>query len=463
MGWAKAAAIAVGVMLMIGLILYSVEQFQARIAKLRGVEAPKRRSFQIPWNLIQNGVMMSIALAAPLIALRIYWDRTRLFGVIRVEDFQRHLLLFGPTGSGKTSTALKAVERGLRRGIPAEILDWKGEYATKFRGATVIRKVKLLEPPDWGNVQSHVLVVIDILRDVLDLSEPMSYMLYEELTKMYEQRSASFTTLLEQLKYRRATALAQRFRAEANIAEALIRRILPLVLDEARDAENLRGSDKVVIYDLSQLPTYQLKTLYAEIILWRLYNEALKAGSGSLSLKKLIIAEESQNYVRPRRAERQPSIGERMVNELRSYGYGFILIAPDPSQLPYHMARDAGAVISIGYQGLPGVVAELLSYYRYADIKKLLKTTSKPRTYVYYNGRLYIKGVPKPYKSAIDLGVQAVPERAATEEVEERPVEKPLVLEEEEPEPIGGADHPSNSLTPGGGSRDMGRIGEGRL
>ena len=373
------------------------------------------------------------------------------------------MLIFGPTGSGKTSTALKAVENSLRKGIPVEILDWKGEYATKFRGATVIRKVKLLEPPDWSNVQSHVLVVIDILRDVLDLSEPMSYMLYEELTKMYEQRSASFNALLEQLKYRRATALAQRFRAEANIAEALIRRILPLVLDEARDAENLRGSDKVVIYDLSQLPTYQLKTLYAEIILWRLYNEAIRSGSGSLSLRKLIVAEESQNYVRPRRAERQPSIGERMVNELRSYGYGFILIAPDPSQLPYHMARDAGAVISIGYQGLPGVVAELLSYYRYADIKKLLKTTSKPRTYVYYNGRLYIKGVPKPYKSAIDLGVQAVPERAATEEVEERPVEKPLVLEEEEPEPIGGADHPSNSLTPGGGSRDMGRIGEGRL
>jgi len=66
------------------------------------------------------------------------------------KDFQRHVLIFGPTGSGKTSTALKAVENSLRKGIPVEILDWKGEYATKFRGATVIRKVKLLEPPDWG-------------------------------------------------------------------------------------------------------------------------------------------------------------------------------------------------------------------------------------------------------------------------------------------------------------------------
>ena len=440
----RGLAVFICIILLIYTAYWGVNQMRLRIAKLTGrrVEEVKPPIPTIPIELVTYAAVLGFAAVGGFMAVSALRSRGRLFGVVKVEDFQRHVLIFGPTGSGKTSTALKAVENSLRKGIPVEILDWKGEYATKFRGATVIRKVKLLEPPDWGNVQSHVLVVIDILRDVLDLSEPMSYMLYEELTKMYEQRSASFNVLLEQLKYRRATALAQRFMAEANIAEALIRRILPLVLDEAREAENLKGSDLVRIYDLSQLPTYQLKTLYAEIILWRLYNEALKAGGGSLSLRKLIIAEESQNYVRPRRPERQPSIGERIVNELRAYGYGFTLIAPDPNQLPYHMTRDAGAVISIGYQGLPRVVAELLSYYRYADIKRLLKTTNRPRTYIYYNGRLFIRGLPRPYKSTIDLGVEAVPERAVTEEVEERPMERPLVLEEEELEPSGGADHP---------------------
>jgi len=120
------------------------------------------------------------------------------------------------------------------------------------------------------------------------------------------------------------------------------------------------------------------------------------------------------------------------VNELRAYGYGFVLIAPDPDQLPYHMARDSGAVISIGYQGLPEVVAELLNFYRYADIKKLIKTTSRPRTYIYYDGKLHIKGLPKPYLKVIDLGVEAVPL------VEEEVIEEEVAVEEE-PEPNGGA------------------------
>ena len=319
--------------------------------------------------------------------------------------------------------------------MPVEVLDWKGEYVDKIRGATVVRKIKLLEPPDWDNVQSHVLVVVDILRDVLGLTEPMSYMLYEELTRMYESGKASFRVLLEQLKARRATAIANRFGAEANIAEGLIRRLLPLVLDERRSAENLEGNGLVKIYDLSELPTYQLKTLYAEILLWRLYNEA-RSNRMRYGLRKLVVCEEAQNYVRPRRRDQPPSIGERVVNELRAYGYGFVLIAPDPDQLPYHMARDSGAVISIGYQGLPEVVAELLNFYRYADIKRLIKTTSRPRTYIYYDGRLHIRGLPKPYLRTLDLGAEV------------RPVVEEEVVEEvvgERPEPNGGANH---SLSP---------------
>ena len=154
-----------------------------------------------------------------------------------------------------------------------------------------------------------------------------------------------------------------------------------------------------MIYDLSALTTYQLRCLYAEIILWRIYNEtrARRAPLKRPELARLLILEEGQNYIRPRRPERVPGIGERIVNELRAYGVGALIISPDPTQLPYHMAKDAGAVISIGYQGLPEVVAELLSFYRYSDVKRLIKTTSRMRTYIYYNGRLYIKGAPRPY------------------------------------------------------------------
>ena len=419
---------------------YGLTQLQYKVARLRGEEAEGAgQAYQPPYQLIQVAAAASIAAAIPAILWKIYCERARLLGVIKPRDFNRHLLLFGPTGSGKTSTAVRAAVLALKKDVDVVIIDWKGEYGGYFKGATIVRKINLLEPPDWGNAGLHAMIVTDILRDVLELTEPMCFALYEELSRMYEEGAASFTRLLELLKIRRGSMIAMRNHAEARIAEGLIRRILPLVLDEAREAKNVRGSGRVVIYDLSQLPTHQLRSLYAEIILWRLYSEA-RANGATPQLRRLIVAEESQNYVRPRRLEQPPSIGERIVNELRAYGYGFLLISPDPYQLPLHMCRDVAAIISIGYQALPEVILDILTLYRYADVKRLIRTASRPRTYIYYDGRLHIRGLPRPYLKVMDLGAEQVEE--AVKPAEHAGGERP---ELERPEPIGGANH---HLTP---------------
>lgn len=434
MSLARALAVLILLIILFGACIYSFHQIDVKMAKLMGkpVEEKPIIDYNLAYNILWIASIMIAIVVTPIALVTILLRRKRILGVIRVQDLQKHILIFGPTGSGKTSTALSIIEKALKKNINIDVLDWKGEYTDKARGANIIRKINLLEPPDWSQTHNHTLVVVDILRDVLDLSEPMAYMLYEELSKMYEDHVASFRKLMEQLRYRRAAAIAQYSRAEANIAEALIRRILPLVLDESRQTVDLKGDSRITIYDLSELPTYQLKTLYSEIILWRLYNEAVKERSHTL--RKLIVMEECQNYVRPRRSEMPPSIGERIVNELRAYGYGAILISPDPHQIPIHMPRDAGAVVSIGYQALPEIVSELLNVYRYADVRRLLKTTSKPRTYIYYNGRLYIKSVPKPYRRIIDLGFEATPilHEAEKTEAEEKP--KILKVEEEKVE-----------------------------
>ena len=419
--WARALVSMFLVILLVAVMVYGVYYVNVKALEKLGRRpqegAPPSIQMLEEWapRIVAWGAAISIAAAASVIVYRACIAKTRLLGVIKPKDFNRHLLLFGPTGSGKTSTALRAIELSLKSGVDVVVIDWKGEYSGKIAGATVVRKFNLLEPPDWSNAELHAMIVTDILRDVLELTEPMCYALYEELSRMYEEGAASFTRLLELLKIRRGGMLAMRNYAEARIAEGLIRRLLPLVLDERREAKNLRGSDRVVIYDLSELPTHQLRCLYAEIILWRLYNEA-RAKGAALQLGRLIVAEESQNYVRSRRFEQLPSIGERIVNELRAYGYGFILIAPDPYQLPLHMSRDVAAIISIGYQALPEIILDMLTLYRYADVKKLIRTTSRPRTYIYYNGRLYIKGAPKPYLGTLNLGVEAEPAPAVMEE-----------------------------------------------
>jgi len=415
---------------------YSISKLQEKYGGKAQTQMPSiYESLQAMLPTLTSWSIVSIVLAvSTMMAYRLLILRRRLLETIKPRDFVKHILLFGPTGSGKTSTAVRAIELALKRGAETVIIDWKGEYAPYLNGATTIRKVDLLKPD--VDYETYSLVLTDILRDVLELTEPMAYMLYEELVRGYKTYgyALTFSKLIKNLEVRRTSAIASRSYAEANIAEGLIRRLYLLALDEKRPSTNTVGSNVVTIYDLSPLPTYQLKCVYAQIVLWRLYNLTKTSGRPlrKPKLARLLILEEAQNYVRYRRPEKIPNIGERIVNELRAYGVGALIISPDPTQLPFHMARDVGAVISIGYQGLPEVVAELLSFYRYSDIKKLIKTTGRMRTYIYYRGKLYIKGVPKPYKKTIDLGVATREEVTAVEEVKA-----------EEAGPSGGAFTPS--------------------
>jgi hypothetical protein len=145
----------------------------------------------------------------------------------------------------------------------------------------------------------------------------------------------------------------------------------------------------VVVYDLGGLPSIYLKTLYANYVLTTLYRRATRAGMDD-RLRTLVIAEEAQDYVRPRRLDELPSMGERIVNELRGYGVGVVLVCPDPEQLPRHMPRDVAAVISTAIQNLPRDIAEMAIDLRTGKARK--------GVIVFYNGRLYTAIRPRPLK-----------------------------------------------------------------
>jgi ATP-dependent protease Clp ATPase subunit len=78
-----------------------------------------------------------------VIAVNTVIKSRRILGIIPFKDIQRHLLLLGPTGAGKTTIAKKLIEMAIKRDVKVTILDWKGEYVDYVRGATVIRKTNL--------------------------------------------------------------------------------------------------------------------------------------------------------------------------------------------------------------------------------------------------------------------------------------------------------------------------------
>jgi hypothetical protein len=279
-------------------------------------------------------------------------------------------------------------------GHPAQ----KGEYVDYVKNATVVRRVNIWDV-GGRNQAEKAAVAVELLReinkDIADVSSASATLLLKELAKLYSEKGVPTTKdVVEKVERFMQNALTERRLAEANMAAALLRRLYWLQIDEMRTDKNVYGSPDVVVYDLSSIGSNYLKTLYSLAILSKKYYEALKVGPNN-KLIEVLIAEECQNYVR-RRFEDPPSIGERMVNELRSYGVGVLLIAPDPVQIPWHMTRDVGGLVAIGSQALPDFLEKMRYRYTRKGMMIVGKTNS---TFVYHRSKLTaVRFKPRPLR-----------------------------------------------------------------
>jgi energy-coupling factor transporter ATP-binding protein EcfA2 len=377
----------------------------------------KKTETQKPLANVLEGIQRTASIAGPALAiatitavaaLTVIRSR-RILGIIPFKDVQRHLLLLGPTGAGKTTIAKKVIEMAIKRDVKVTILDWKGEYVDYVRGATVIRKTNLWDVGGRSSAEKAVIVVEmlrEVTRDIADVSSASATLLLKELARLYREKGIPSTKdVVDRVDRFMQTALSERRLAEANMAAAILRRLYWLQIDEERTDENIHGSPDVVVYDLSSTGSNYLKTLYSLAILSRKYYEALRRGPVD-RLAEVIVSEECQNYVRGRRFDDPPSIGERIVNELRSYGVGVLLITPDPIQIPWHMARDVGGLIAIGSQALPDFIEQMRHRYGRRGWETLGKTNS---TYIYHRSKLTtIHFKPRPQKQ-ITLKVAEAP------------------------------------------------------
>ena len=236
-------------------------------------------------------------------------------------------------------------------------------------------------------------------RDVVEITPASSLLLLRVLEEEYKKGVPTTEKVLKVLE--RSAEIAQREGrfAESNMYLALARRLYLLLVDEERPAENVEGDPQVVIYDLKSLPSIYLKNLYASFAITNVYRRVYYAlpGAGEM-LRSLVIAEECQNYIRPRRSEELPSMAERMVYELRSFGVGVVLVCPDPELIPTPVLRDVGTIIAASPDSLPRFVLERhLFRASLEEAEDMLKKLKKSRLIIYHNQRLYfLRRLPKP-------------------------------------------------------------------
>jgi energy-coupling factor transporter ATP-binding protein EcfA2 len=358
----------------------------------------------LPTSMIQPLIMLTIISALAFATVSAILRSRKLFGLIPIEDLKRHVVVLGPTGSGKTTVAKTVLEKTVKEAKSAVIIDWKGEYALFISGATIIRKIDNVWNVPGESAREKALVAVELIRemsrDTVEITPPSSLLLLRVLTEEYERGVPTTEKIVKVLERHAEIAQREGRYAESNMYLALVRRLFILLVDEERKAENeIAEGSKVTIYDLGGLPSIYLKTLYAAYVLASLYREAMKAGMGE-GLKTLLIAEEAQNYIFARRPGELPSMAERTVYELRSYGVGVILVCPDPELLPMAVLKDVGAVVSMGPDTLPRFALErFLFRASLEEAEDTLKKLKKSRMVVYYKGNLhYFRRLPKPPK-----------------------------------------------------------------
>jgi len=90
-----------------------------------GPAVPIQQTIQQITQTVTRYMQIAMIIAIAVIAVNIAIKSRKILGLIPIRDVQRHLLLLGPTGSGKTTIAKDIISRAIRQGVKVTILDWK--------------------------------------------------------------------------------------------------------------------------------------------------------------------------------------------------------------------------------------------------------------------------------------------------------------------------------------------------
>ncbi|MEM4306334.1 MAG: DUF87 domain-containing protein [Candidatus Caldarchaeum sp.] len=121
----------VSIMFLIGLGYYAMFTAQQTYMRLKGVNTTPVLDIKSITNQIiywlSIGFAAVVLILAAILAVRAVVASRRLLGVVPFKDLQKHLLIVGPTGSGKTNTAKQAIKMALKNNVQVVVLDWKAE------------------------------------------------------------------------------------------------------------------------------------------------------------------------------------------------------------------------------------------------------------------------------------------------------------------------------------------------
>jgi DNA helicase HerA-like ATPase len=236
------------------------------------------------------------------------------------------------------------------------VLDWHNEYGEAIRaaGGKVVApgrdefSINPLEVAPGADPIEHIAMVSDIFSDIYHFTHPQAYMFRNALQKRLNESSVDEVPSIPAL-VRTIEAYPLRSAYDNETKVALLRRLVPLTQGQSGRAlgpsssirfDELLGT--TVCVELGHMRDVQSRAVFSDVLLKMIYEEKVKRKG---SLDHITLVEEARNIAPARRAEDPPTVGERMISELRKFGEGMLFVSQFPTHVAAEVVKNSGTKI----------------------------------------------------------------------------------------------------------------------
>ena len=284
---------------------------------------------------------------------------------LKLKDLNRHVGIFGATGSGKTTLAKNLIRTLYKKGIPFLIFDWEKSYRNlirEFPDVQVFTVGKDINPlflnflnvPPGIDYEEYIKSVIAIISEDYVGGIGADTMLLKYMEMAYCETKDPFFEDLKQIVIREISRdMGKRGRLSGRSGlwkESVSRQITFLSRGAAGRVVNQKKHyplqdlfTRPIVLEFGNLKSPYDRKFFIHVILnWlSIYNQY--QGIHSENLRQVLLFEEFHNIVMKGKEDNMIST---LFRESRKYGIGLIAIDQTPSEIPNSIFANINVKIS---------------------------------------------------------------------------------------------------------------------
>lgn len=288
-----------------------------------------------------------------------YADRDLFPFGLREDDWIKHMLIVGASGSGKTNLCFQIMKTFLHKGKPFLVLDWKRnyrdiiheDYGKNVRVFTVGRniapfKFNPLIPPPGTSATTWLKKLIEVIAHATFVGEGVMYLLQKGLDNLYREfgmydtqpvkRYPTLRDLLDTINGMEAKG------REAGWMSSTLRALGALTFGETGKIFNIHQQPNIgelleqpVILEMDSLTNSDKTFLVEGLLLW-IHHYRLSSPNGKREqFDHAIILEEAHHVIGKEKSDLVggEAITDVIIREIRELGESVIIIDQCPSLL----------------------------------------------------------------------------------------------------------------------------------